>query len=212
MFLRLLFCITLIMNIVITIRDSGATTPTALCGNGSISDCKIEYITIGTCNTVTDVFTKTEAQVANDPSHDYPYGLIQFDLSDCPGSPPVTGTMKLSFYHNDMTPIDLTGFIYRKYGPTPNNPTPHWYDFMWDGTTGAVIDGPNGKVTLYFVEGQRGDDDLGNIDGKIVDQGGPARDTSTSVPTMTEWGMIIFMLLAGLGAVYFIRRHKAAQS
>lgn len=29
-----------------------------------------------------------------------------------------------------------------------------------------------------------------------------------SVPTMTEWGMIIIMLLAGLGAVYHLRRQK----
>lgn len=30
-----------------------------------------------------------------------------------------------------------------------------------------------------------------------------------SIPTMTEWGMIIFMMLAGLGAVYDIRRRRA---
>lgn len=32
----------------------------------------------------------------------------------------------------------------------------------------------------------------------------------TSVPTMTEWGMIIFMLIAGLGAVYYIRKQRRA--
>ena len=30
----------------------------------------------------------------------------------------------------------------------------------------------------------------------------------TQVPTMTEWGMIFFMLLAGLGSVYYLRRRK----
>jgi hypothetical protein len=34
----------------------------------------------------------------------------------------------------------------------------------------------------------------------------------TAIPTMTEWGMIIFVLLAGLGAVYFIRRQKRVES
>ncbi|HXX80638.1 MAG TPA: DNRLRE domain-containing protein [Thermodesulfovibrionales bacterium] len=29
-----------------------------------------------------------------------------------------------------------------------------------------------------------------------------------SVPTMTEWGMIIFMILAGLGSVYYLRRRR----
>lgn len=36
--------------------------------------------------------------------------------------------------------------------------------------------------------------------------------TTTAVPSMTEWGMIIFMVLAGLGAVYFIRRQKTAKN
>lgn len=30
-----------------------------------------------------------------------------------------------------------------------------------------------------------------------------------AVPTMTEWGMIIFMLLAGLGSIYYLRRRRA---
>jgi hypothetical protein len=31
-----------------------------------------------------------------------------------------------------------------------------------------------------------------------------------SVPTVTEWGMIIFMILAGLGSVYFLTRQRRA--
>ncbi len=33
-----------------------------------------------------------------------------------------------------------------------------------------------------------------------------------SIPTMSEWGMIIFMVLAGLGSVYFLRRQKRTES
>jgi hypothetical protein len=29
-----------------------------------------------------------------------------------------------------------------------------------------------------------------------------------TVPTMSEWGMIVFMVLAGLGAVYYLRRQR----
>jgi hypothetical protein len=29
---------------------------------------------------------------------------------------------------------------------------------------------------------------------------------------MNEWGMIIFMVLAGLGAIYYIRRQRRAES
>lgn len=34
----------------------------------------------------------------------------------------------------------------------------------------------------------------------------------TTIPTMTEWGMIIFTLLAGVGAIYYLRRQKRAKS
>ena len=32
------------------------------------------------------------------------------------------------------------------------------------------------------------------------------------IPTLNEWGMMIFLLLAGLGAVYYLRRQKTAKS
>ena len=38
---------------------------------------------------------------------------------------------------------------------------------------------------------------------------GPA---TQAVPSMTQWGMIIFVTLAGLGAIYFIRRNKRTES
>jgi concanavalin A-like lectin/glucanase superfamily protein len=37
---------------------------------------------------------------------------------------------------------------------------------------------------------------------------GVSQMTQTAVPTMNEWGMIIFIVLAGLGSVYFLRRQK----
>jgi len=40
---------------------------------------------------------------------------------------------------------------------------------------------------------------------------GIAGPTPTSVPTMNEWGMIIFILLAGLCSVYYLRRQKGAR-
>ena len=59
---------------------------------------------------------------------------------------------------------------YWKYGPTSDNPAPHWYEFIYEGTTGATIDG--NKVTLHFVAGQRGEDDL-TANGEFVDDGAP---------------------------------------
>jgi len=47
---------------------------------------------------------------------------------------------------------------YYAYGPTPDDPSPHWYDFAFDGETGAEI--KNDRIILHFVDGMRGDDDL----------------------------------------------------
>jgi hypothetical protein len=33
---------------------------------------------------------------------------------------------------------------------------------------------------------------------------------STAIPTMNEWGMIIFIMFAGLGAVFYLRRQRKA--
>jgi hypothetical protein len=68
-------------------------------------------------------------------------------------------------------PPETTINTYWKYGPTPDNPTPHWYEFLFDGTTGAEIDGH--VITLHFVDGLRGDHDLA-ANGTIVDPGAPA--------------------------------------
>jgi hypothetical protein len=39
-----------------------------------------------------------------------------------------------------------------------------------------------------------------------------ATPLTTAVPTMTEWGMIIFISLAGVGSVYYLRRYRRAES
>ena len=66
-----------------------------------------------------------------------------------------------------------SGYIfntYSRYGPTPDNPVNHWYEFNYDGRTGAEIN--ENIITLNFVDGQKGDDDL-TENGMIIDLGGP---------------------------------------
>jgi hypothetical protein len=67
-------------------------------------------------------------------------------------------------------PPDTTVDTYYKYGRTPDQPDPHWYEFLYDGTTGAEI--LPDRIILHFVDGQRGDDDL-EVNGQIVDLGAP---------------------------------------
>ncbi|MBE7503131.1 MAG: fibronectin type III domain-containing protein [Verrucomicrobiales bacterium] len=57
------------------------------------------------------------------------------------------------------------------YGGRPGAPHFQWYEFLYDGRTGAEIDGSH--VTLHFVDGDRGDHDL-LLDSNLVTQGGPA--------------------------------------
>jgi hypothetical protein len=78
-------------------------------------------------------------------------------------------------------PVDATPTTYYKYGPTPNDPTDHWYEFMYDDQTltGAEISG--NVVTLHFVDGERGDDDL-SANGTIVDQGGQELPVPEQLP------------------------------
>lgn len=123
-------------------------------GGAVLSDCK-----------VVDVPGGAPAGV------DFDYGFFSFAVNGVGGSTEVT------LYLPDGAAVDT----YYKYGPTPKNVDPHWYEFMYDGTTGARIDG--NKITLYFVDGARGDDDL-QINGVIVDQGGPG--TNTDHPSEPE--------------------------
>ncbi|MBI2481074.1 MAG: hypothetical protein HYV60_21295, partial [Planctomycetia bacterium] len=60
-----------------------------------------------------------------------------------------------------------------KYGPTPDDPIPHWYPFLFEsqGGTGAKIYAD--RIEVYYVDGLRGDDDLA-ANGIVVDPGVPA--------------------------------------
>ena len=84
------------------------------------------------------------------------------------------GTTTLTIHFPDGLTID----DYYQYGPTSEDPAAGWYKFLSDGLTGAVIDPVNRTVTLYFVDGGRGDDNA-VLDGSITAFGGTgARDAA----------------------------------
>ncbi len=105
------------------------------------------------------------------PNVVFPIEFIEFKIDNLGQGASTTITMKLP----DGTKVDK----YYKYGPTPDNPTPHWYDFKYDGQTGAEISG--NIITLHFVDGLRGDDDI-TVNGQITDQGGPAMTADSALP------------------------------
>ncbi len=125
-----------------------------------------------------------EAQATGNPSPGdtppgvvFPFGFLSFQVTgravDSSESPATTTvTLHLPAF---VSP----GFVYYKYGPTLDNLSPHWYDFTYDGTTGAEtwLQNPSldpNIVILHFVDGGRGDDNVEGLNGIIEDTGAPA--------------------------------------
>ena len=82
-------------------------------------------------------------------------GYFSFDvLNVAPGDNVVTVTL----------PVGASPDQFFNFGPTPGNNNPHWYEFSFDGTTGAEINA--NVIKLHFADGQRGDSDL-MLDGTI---------------------------------------------
>jgi hypothetical protein len=100
------------------------------------------------------------------PAVRFPYGFFAFTITGVPAAG-VVATL-----HLPPSPLVASYF---KYGPTPESPAPHWYEFGRSGSTGAEIiqDTTATRVLLHFVDALRGDDVL-SADGMIVDAGGPS--------------------------------------
>jgi VCBS repeat-containing protein len=112
------------------------------------------------------------AAVIDDPSPadapadvQFPLGFLTFEVHGL--APGGATTVTLTY------PAGVAVNTYYMFGPTPDAPAPHWYEFLYDGTTGAVIDSASHTITLHFVDGLRGDHDL-MLNGVVVDPGTPA--------------------------------------
>ena len=107
---------------------------------------------------------------ANRPSEAvFEWGLFEFTIT---GIEEGASTQLMVYLPEGAKPT-----AYKKYGPTPDNPADHWYDYTDDGQTGAVING--NIITLHFTDAARGDDNL-SPDGKIIDAGGPVYATASA--------------------------------
>jgi hypothetical protein len=99
----------------------------------------------------------------------FPCGLFTFEVEGVEVGGGTTVTIHLG---GDTPPS------YYKYGKTPDNPLDHWYEFLYDGRTGA--ERVDNTIVLHFVDGERGDHDL-EANGEITDPGGPAAIDSHNV-------------------------------
>jgi len=94
----------------------------------------------------------------------FPYGFFEFVIEGVGVGG--AATVKLSL------PQGSAPDVYYKYGATPTNNSDHWYRFNYDTTTKTGAEFRYNVVTLHFVDGALGDDDL-TADGRIVDIGAP---------------------------------------
>ncbi len=97
----------------------------------------------------------------------FPEGVVEFELR---GLAPGAAAAVTLLFADAQVPS-----TYYKFGPTTADPTPHWYEFLFDGTTGAAILGD--RVVLHFVDGRRGDNDM-VANGTVLDPGAPSVATS----------------------------------
>ncbi len=94
----------------------------------------------------------------------FPVGFLKFALS---GLPP-GGSTHLTLILPPGVGVDT----YFKYGAPSGGSTPEFFEFVYDGTTGAQTS--SGSVQLWFVDGGRGDLDGDSENGSVSDPGGPA--------------------------------------
>ena len=110
----------------------------------------------------------------------FSYGFFGFNIDGIG----IGGSTTVTLY----LPAGESFNTYYKYGLTPNDNSNHWYEFLNDGQTGAKFRG--NIITLYFVDGMRGDDDL-TANGIVVDKGGPGilvKSSSGSTTVTTDGG------------------------
>ncbi|MCA9203986.1 MAG: type VI secretion system tube protein Hcp, partial [Planctomycetales bacterium] len=130
-----------------------------------------DYVTLaapaGQNLTAVSISANPDESVTPPADIDFRVGVIEYELTNAPS----TGESTITIF------VDGTsGFnTYYKFGPTPSNPTPHYYRFLYDGRTGAEIF--EDRIVVHLRDGERGDDDL-TVNGVIVDPRAPAINLS----------------------------------
>jgi len=140
----------------------------------------LDYVTIESApgTILSNVSALENPSPSDSPSGlDFTQGFFNFTITGL--APGASTTVTL------YCPAGAAPTTYYRYGPLVLGNPPEWYEFMDDGTTGAVINGS--VITLDFVDGDRGDDDL-TANGTIVDAGGPGSAAASSSSTPAAGG------------------------
>jgi hypothetical protein len=135
------------------------------------------------------------------PDLEFPDGFFEFQITGLTPGESVTLTITLP------SPVP-TAASYWKYGPTPGDATPHWYQIPMGDNDGDNV------ITITLTDGGWGDDDL-TADGTIIDQGGPGWPGPSGGGGVPVFPSIFAGIAAALGAgvlAYLLsRRLRPAQ-
>ena len=158
------------------------------------------YVTIELPNgtSISNCTAQDNPSKTNAPSDvEFPYGFFEFSLEDID----IGGTTTVTLYLHDGE----TFSSYYKYGPTSNNTENHWYEFLYNDQTKTGAEINDNVITLHFVDGMRGDDDL-TANSIISDVGGPSTTvintgSNTSVSENSGGGGGCFIATAAYGSL-----------
>lgn len=161
------------------------------------------------------------------PSTDNFTVIFHTNSSDLPGIP-------ISTQHNVPVISQTTGgnvggrpeYIFYLTLVTPVNLTPgtYWVEIYNDTTADTnnifawetgILDPINGISNSAFASTVPGSAWFAPVAAPInlaIQIMAIAGERPRGIPTMTEWGIIIFMVFAGIGAIYYLRRQKTAKS
>jgi len=136
------------------------------------------------------------------PNLQFPHGFFEFQITGLTPGETVGMTITLP----SAAPV---GTQYWKYGPTPGDNNPHWYQIPMGDDDGDNV------ITITLVDGGLGDDDL-TANGVIVDQGGPGNPPSggggaMGVPVFPDIYIGIAAVLGAGVLAYFVRKRLIYQ-
>lgn len=147
----------------------------------------------------------------------FPHGLVDFVTTNC--TPGATLSFAISFFHScrgvvctsALIPISVApNSVYWKFGPTPSNPVPHWYELPLTLAQSYPGMGISNVIRFTITDGGLGDDDL-TANGTIVDQGGPGVPIVVStIPTTTKGPLFALGGLLLLLGIWVLRKRQTA--
>jgi hypothetical protein len=121
------------------------------------------------------------------------------------GGPPIVGYTEYVFNLTLATPVALTPGTY--WVEIYNDVTGSNDHFYWETGTVDPSNGIAGFAVAHTLPGSNWANNPGELAIEITKE-----SPVSAVPIMNEWGMIIFMVPAGIGAVYYLRRQRRVRS